>query len=62
MDKNLDVNFKKVEEVWIDIPEDLIERMKDVVIAVSRGHGSSGTLIAEAQHLKVALDKVMLGG
>lgn len=59
MESELSVKFS--DHIFVDLPDDLVQRMSDIVTAVARGHGSSGTLIAEAQHVRVALDSLLAG-
>lgn len=46
-------------EIWVQLPDDLVARMWDVVRAVAAGHDSN-FLMAEAQHLKDDIDKLLL--
>lgn len=43
--------------VWVEIPPELIARMRDIVIAVSEGHDSL-FLLAEAVHIRQDLDEL----
>ncbi len=58
MNDELSIRFAEI-ETWVDIPEELLVRMVDVVRAVAQGH-ESGFLMAEAQHIKLELDKLLV--
>lgn len=61
--EDLDIHFQfgPIGDSYIELPDEITERMYSVVRAVARGHGGDPALLVEAQHLKTEVDMLAAG-